>query len=82
MQCQPNSKDHEYEMHNPKAHDGLFFTPAGQFKVVMDRCHLEDAAMEKSTAEDLDEDGDSFDVEQKAEEKESANFANGQSIHS
>ncbi len=56
-------------MHDPKPHDGLFLAPAGQLKMMVDRCHLEDSAVQKCAAEDLDDDGDGLDIEQKAEEK-------------
>ena len=69
MQCQPNSKHHKYEMHDPKPHDGLFLAPAGQLEMMVDRCHLEDSAVQKCSAENLDDDGDGLNIEQKAEEK-------------
>ena len=53
-------------MDNPKAHYCFFFAPADQFKVMMDGRHLEDAAVQESATKDLDDDGDSFDIEHEA----------------
>ena len=56
-------------MHDPKTHYSLFFAPAGELEMMMDRCHLEDSAVQKCSAENLDDDGDGLNIEQKTEEK-------------
>ena len=57
-------------MHDPEPHDRLFLAPADELKMVMYRRHLEDAAVKDGSAEDLDDDGDRFDIEHEADEKE------------
>jgi hypothetical protein len=69
MQRQPNSKHYEDKMHNPKTHNGFFFAPSSQFEMVMDRRHFKDATVKNCPAENLNDDGDSFDIEHEAEEK-------------
>lgn len=57
-------------MQNPKPHDGFFFAPAAQFKVVMDGRHSEEAAAEEVATEDLDDDAAELYKKYKAKEGE------------
>jgi len=69
MQCHPHPENHERQMYYPKPHNGLFFTPAFELKMVVQRRHAENAAAEKVAAGHLDDDGDGFDVEHEAEKE-------------
>src|SRR3569833_151930 len=81
MQRQPESDDHEHEVHDPEAHDGLFFGPAGELEVVMERSHLEDLAAEEVARDNLDDDGERLDIEHEAEEEKGADLADGHGVH-
>ena len=56
-------------MHDPKTHYSLFLAPAGQLEMVVDWCHFKDSAVQKCSAENLDDDSDGLDIEQEAQEK-------------
>lgn len=81
MESQPEAEDDEDEMDDPEAHDGFFFAPAFELKMMMERGHEEDTPAEEISRDDLDDDRDGFDVEHEAEKEKGAGLADGHGVH-
>ncbi len=81
MQRQPESEDHEDEVHHPESHDGLLLAPALELEMMVKGRHGEDFAAEEIARTDLDDDGQGLDIEHEAEERERAKLADGQGVH-
>src|SRR3989344_6437339 len=81
IQTHPNSQNYKKCVYEPEPHHDFFFTPAAEFKMMVYWGHFEKSASQQSAAEYLDDYGNNFDIENKAEKRYKHSAVYGNSVY-